>query len=96
MLNDQTSSMYDFVRKVEIPKVQKKTVAEALMNQSLFAGVGNGGYMRSKKIPIKNRQRFFYFLYTVLQAVASTNVATKNKKKENKNFREGCVGFFLI
>ena len=41
MLNDQTSSMYDFVRKVEIPKVQKKTVAEALMNQSLFAGVGN-------------------------------------------------------
>jgi hypothetical protein len=32
----------------------------------------------------------------VLQAVASTNVATKNKKKENKNFREGCVGFFLI
>jgi formamidopyrimidine-DNA glycosylase len=41
MLNDQTSSMYDFVRKVEIPKVQKKTVAEMLMNQSLFAGVGN-------------------------------------------------------
>jgi len=35
-------------------------------------------------------------LRVVLQAVASTNVATKNKKKENKNFREGCVGFFLI
>ena len=41
MLNNRTSSMYDFVRKVELPKAQKKTVAEALMDQSLFAGVGN-------------------------------------------------------
>lgn len=41
MLNDQTSSMYDFVRKVESPKARKKTVAEALMDQSLFAGIGN-------------------------------------------------------
>jgi formamidopyrimidine-DNA glycosylase len=41
MLNDQTASMYDFVRKIESSKAQKKTVAEALMDQSLFAGVGN-------------------------------------------------------
>jgi formamidopyrimidine-DNA glycosylase len=41
MLNDRTASMYDFVRRVELPKAQKKTVAEALMDQSLFAGVGN-------------------------------------------------------
>jgi competence protein ComGC len=30
-----------------------------------------------------------YFINTLLQAVASTNVATKNKKKENKNFKGG-------
>jgi DNA-formamidopyrimidine glycosylase len=41
MLNDRTASMYDFVRRVELPKAQKKTIAEALMDQSLFAGVGN-------------------------------------------------------
>jgi hypothetical protein len=51
--------------------------------------------MRSKKIPIKNRQRFFYFLYTLLQAVASTNVATKNKKKQRKNFERGALDFIL-
>lgn len=32
----------------------------------------------------------------MLQAVASTNVATKNKKKENKNFKVGCGGIFVL
>ena len=46
----------------------------------------NGGYMRSKKIPIKNRQRFFYFLYTLLPAVASTNVPMKHEPFLIKTF----------
>jgi formamidopyrimidine-DNA glycosylase len=41
MLNDDRASMYDFVRKTELKKVQNKTVAEFLMDQSVFAGVGN-------------------------------------------------------
>jgi DNA-formamidopyrimidine glycosylase len=38
-LNDRTLSMYSMLRKFE--KVPNKTIAEALMNQSLFAGIGN-------------------------------------------------------
>jgi formamidopyrimidine-DNA glycosylase len=38
-LNDRTASVYDTLRSFE--KVPNKTVAEALMNQSLFAGIGN-------------------------------------------------------
>jgi formamidopyrimidine-DNA glycosylase len=41
MLNDTTLSLHDFVRQIELPKIQTKTVAEVLMNQSIFAGVGN-------------------------------------------------------
>lgn len=38
-LNDRTLSVYSAIRKFE--KVPNKTIAEALMNQSLFAGIGN-------------------------------------------------------
>ena len=38
-LNDLTASVYDTLRAFE--RVPNKTVAEALMNQQLFAGVGN-------------------------------------------------------
>jgi formamidopyrimidine-DNA glycosylase len=38
-LNDRTLSMFNMLRQFE--KVPNKTVAEALMNQSLFAGIGN-------------------------------------------------------
>lgn len=38
-LNDRTLSVYSALRKFE--KVPNKTIAEALMNQSLFAGIGN-------------------------------------------------------
>lgn len=41
MLNDDRASMYDFVRKTELKKVQTKTLAEFLMDQSIFAGIGN-------------------------------------------------------
>lgn len=41
MLNDTSASLYDFVRKLELPKLQNKTIAEVLMDQSVFAGVGN-------------------------------------------------------
>ena len=41
MLNDTSASMYDFVRKTEIKKVQNRTAAEFLMDQSVFAGIGN-------------------------------------------------------
>jgi formamidopyrimidine-DNA glycosylase len=38
-LNDRTLSMFNALRQFE--KVPNKTIAEALMNQSLFAGIGN-------------------------------------------------------
>lgn len=38
-LNDRALSMYNMLRQFE--KVPNKTIVEALMNQSLFAGIGN-------------------------------------------------------
>lgn len=35
-----------------------------------------------------------HFINTLLQAVASTNVATKNKKKQRKNFERGALDLF--
>ena len=40
MLSDKTTFNI-FLKRMEIPKFQKKTLAEALMNQQLISGVGN-------------------------------------------------------
>ena len=40
MLNDKTTFNI-FLKRMKIPKFQKKTLAEALMNQQLISGVGN-------------------------------------------------------
>jgi formamidopyrimidine-DNA glycosylase len=41
LLNDQMAELIDFRQKIELPKIKTKTIAEVLMNQSVFAGVGN-------------------------------------------------------
>ena len=44
----------------------------------------NGEGMRSKFLPLKNRQRKIYFLYPVLAAVAYDTVHSERKKLNKK------------
>jgi formamidopyrimidine-DNA glycosylase len=41
LLNDETIEFSDITQKIEAPKIKTKTVAEVLMNQAIFAGIGN-------------------------------------------------------